>query len=343
MKRKIVAFLVVLMFGLSIILPVFADQNTSSSISTNSQTVASATYDTTANATYQTTVNITYEKTTYEQTYNPVSSSTGSSTSSTTYNSTYSTTPQEVIPPISNDNISLKEAKKLTKEQKKNIISLILKINQLKATFNKINAEVNHLRARINSYIVAAQKYDKKFFDRELQRIINETNKIISQIQRNIKSKKFSPSQIDEYQKQLTQKLNELKVYQETYKNEKETTVNQAVYQIKLLVDQIQPVVKDKVYQIEQINVQIKVKTKEYEQAKKENNYNKMVTALNSLITLYQQKVDKITEVKNLYVDILKKIEGTIKASFKIKPPVPPIFNKNIQRELNKEKRKNGY
>ncbi|WPX08065.1 hypothetical protein [Anaerocellum danielii] len=341
MKRKIVALLVVLVFGLSIILPVFAEQNTSSSSNTNTQTVASATYDTTASATYQTTVNTTYEKTTYEQTYNPVSSPTSSSTSSTTYSSTYSTTPQEVIPPISNDNISLKEAEKLTKEQKKNIISLIFKINRLKATFNKINAEVNHLRAKINSYITAAQRYDKKFFDQELQRIINETNKLISQIQRNIKSKKLSPSQIDEYQKQLAQKLNELKVYQETYKNEKETTVAQAVYQIKLLVDQVQPVVKDKVYQIDQINAQIKVITKEYEQAKKENNYTKMVTALNSLITLYQQKVDKITEIKNLYTDILTKIGNIIKDSLKLKLPVQNK-NQNIQKEQNREKEKNN-
>lgn len=337
MKRKIVAFLVALVFGLSIISPVFAQENPSSTSNTNTQTVVSATYDTTVGAAYQTTANTTYS-TTYEQTYNPVSSTTSSSTSSTTYSSTYSTTPQEVIPPISNDNISLKEAEKLTKEQKKNIIGLIYKINQLKAKFNKINAEVNHLRAKINSYIVAAKKYDKKFFDQELQRIINETNRVISQIQRNIKSKKLSPKQIDEYTKQLTQKLNELKVYQETYKSNREATVNQAVYQIKLLVDQIQPVVKDKVYQIEQINAQIKVRTKEYEQAKKENNYNKMVAALNSLVALYQQKVDEITEVKKLYADILTKIENIMKTFLRM-----PVLNKNqnIQKEQNKEREEN--
>lgn len=337
MKRKIVALLMVLVFSLSIIAPVFAQENSSSANNVNTQTVTSATYDTTASATYQTTSSTTYS-TTYEQTYTQVPSPTSSSTSSTTYNSVYPPSSQEVIPPINNDNINLKEAEKLTKEQKKNIISLISKINQLKAKFNKINAEVNYLRAKINGYIAAAQKYDKKFFDQELQRIINETNRLISQLQKNINSKKYSPQQIDEYTKQLTQKLNELKVYQETYKNNREETVNQVVYQIKGLVDQIQPVVKDKVYQIEQINAQIKVKTKEYEQAKKANNYTSMIAILNSLVALYQQKVDKITEIKNLYTDILTKIENIIKTSLKI---LTSNKNQNIQRNQNKGKEGN--
>ncbi|WAM34522.1 AAA family ATPase [Caldicellulosiruptor morganii] len=338
MKKRVVALLIALVFGLSIISPVFAQENTSSTGSTNTQTVASATYDTTAGAAYQTTTNTTYS-TTYEQTYNPGSSTTTTSTSSTTYSSTYSTTSQEVIPPISNDNITLKEAEKLTKEQKKNIISLIAKINQLKLKFNKTNAEVNYLRAKINNYIAAAKRYDRNFFDRELQRIINETNRLIEQLQKNLKNKKLLPSQISEYQKQLTQKLNELQVYQETYKNEKEEAVNQTVYQVKLLVDQIQPVVKDKVYQIEQINAQIKVALKDYEQAKKEKNYNKIIASLNTLIALYQQKVDRITEIKNLYSDILKKIENIIKESLKIKLPAP---NKNIQKEQEKIKNNNN-
>lgn len=329
MKKRLVALFISLIFSLSIVSPIFAaDENSSATSTASSQTEQKITYDTTASTTYQTT-------------YSTIPT-TSSSTYSTTYGSTYTNTGSVVIPPISDDNLNIKEPEKLTKEQKQKINELIRQINQLKTKFNKLNAEVNYIRAKINKYIQAVKSNDRNFFYSELQNIIKSADKVINQLQKELKNKNLKQADISKYNKQLTERITQINAIQEKYQKEMNTTVQQAVYQIKALVDQTQPAIKDKLNQINAINEQIKAKSKEYEQAKKANDYNKMVASLNDLITLYQQKVDKITEVKNLYSNLVAQIESILKSyGLKFGSSILSDLQKNQNKEQNKEQEKN--
>lgn len=330
MKRKLISLILVFIFVTLLVLPVYADENPSAASS--SQTVTDTTYATTQTQTYQTTQDTTYSQTYSTQNTQTPPPASSSTTTSATYSSTYQPAPSAgIIPSIPNDNLNLKEPSALTKERKRTILNLIHQINQLRAKFNKINAETNYLRAKLNAYLQAAKRYDRYFFNQELNKIINEVKKTISQLQKELNKKNYSSSKIAEINAQLNQKLNELKVYEEVYKNQLQQAVDQAVYQIKQLTDQIQPTVSQKVYQINSIDGQIKVKFYEYHQTIRTKDYNKMIALLNEIIALYQTKINLITEVKNLYTDLIAKVENIIKGSLNIpKKYVPQVQQKKI-------------
>lgn len=321
MKKRILSIVMLIAFSLTI-LNVFAD--TTSTNTNQTSTVSDTVYSTTYSSTYDTA---TTTSTTYSTTYG------------NTYNNNQSGT---IIPPISDDNTKLTEGNFLTKEQKRNILNLIMQINTLKMKFNKTNAEVNFLRAKINAYIKAAQLKDHKFFSNELKKSLEDLNKTIQDIQKQIKNGK--KIDVEKLTKDLQQKLNEYNTLRDTYQKQETATVNQAVYNVKVLLDQIQPTVKAKQAEIEAINTNIKNKVKEYEQAKKDKNYNSMVTKLNDLIALYNQKVNKINEIKTLYTNISDKINITLKNAIpKIKlPSIENKDNKNNEKKENKKENEKG-
>lgn len=261
--KKVVSLITMVIFALSVVLPVFADESTvTSSTYQSSNTAVTTTADsTTSQASNNTAVTVQGTGTIQQSNTQTNTQSLVSSSSNV----------QSVLPQVANDNTTVKEPEKLTKEQKKNVIARIKRINELKTKFNKVNADVNYLKTKIEIFIRAIRINDKKFFATEVRKLL-KSERVPNTIPQ---------STIDE---------------------------------IMNIIKQTQTTANEKYAQIKTISEQIKSKMKEYEQARKENNYDKMMTALTTVVSLYQQKLDLITAIRNLYKDTFVKIENILKA-----------------------------
>jgi len=237
----------------------------------------------------------------------PTQQQTTSTVYSTTYNAVYS------IPPIKDDAIKIvmgDDEKGITKEQKKQIIALIEKINTLRNRFNKLNAEVNALRAKINKYLNAANNNDKKFFDEDIRKDLKNLSDSIVKLAKDLANKKLNKNELNRIGQALEQAKAKLEKLRKAYQNQNQNNYNGIIQEIKKLLDEIQPKIKEALSQIDTLNEQIKLRTNQYNQAKNNNEYAKMVAALNDLINLYNLKVEKINDVKKLYEGITNKIDN---------------------------------
>ena len=234
MKKSLFSIFLVVIFLLTSVLSAFADTNQTTA--SQSSTVGSAVYQTTYSQPNETTSVSVYQQTTTSSVYQTTTSSVYQTTSSSVYevvyptqqqttSTVYSTTYNAVysIPQIKDDAIKIvmgDDEKGITKEQKKQIIALIEKINTLRNRFNKLNAEVNALRAKINKYLNAANNNDRKFFDEDIRKDLKDLSDAIVKLTKDLANKKLSKNELNRIGQALEQAKAKLEKLRKAYQNQ---------------------------------------------------------------------------------------------------------------------------